>query len=64
MIRSGSKRTISVSGGLGRLQMVLEPVTERCAREDAGPSKRVDCEIPHRMEKGTSIPYKGVKTFL
>ena len=53
MIRSGSKRTIFVNGGLGLLQTVSESITERCASEDAGPSKRVDCKIPHRLERGT-----------
>ena len=24
-----------------------------CASEDVGPPKGVDCEIPHRLEKGT-----------
>ena len=45
--------TISNSGGLGLLQMVLESDTGRCASEDAGPSRGVDCEIPHRLERGT-----------
>ena len=31
------KRTISTSGGLGPLQMVSEPDTERCASMDAEP---------------------------
>ena len=35
MICNGPKRTISASGGLGMLQMVLELDTERCASEDA-----------------------------
>ena len=35
-IRKGLKRTISVSGGLGLLQMVSEPNTGRCANVDAG----------------------------
>ena len=52
MIRNGSKRTVSVSGGLGLLQMVSEPDTEQCVSEDVGP-KGVDCEIPHRLERGT-----------
>ena len=37
MIRNGSKRTISASGGLGLLQMVSEPDTGRYASEDVGP---------------------------
>ena len=26
----------------------------RCDREDVGPRRGVDCEIPHRLERGTS----------
>ena len=33
-IRSGLKRTISTSGGLGRLQMVSKPITGWCVSED------------------------------
>ena len=33
-IRNGPKRTISVSGGLGLLEMVSEPDTEQCASEE------------------------------
>ena len=44
MIYNGSKRIISVNGGLGLLQMVLEP--------DTGPPRGVDCEISHWLEKG------------
>ena len=33
--RENPKRTIYASGGLGVLQMVLEPYTERCARKKA-----------------------------
>ena len=39
MIRNGPKRTISASGGLGRLQMVSELDTERCTSEDVGPPR-------------------------
>ena len=35
-VRNGPKRTISASGELGLLQMVLESDTERCAREVRG----------------------------
>ena len=45
MIRNKSKRTISASGGLGLLQIVLEPDTEQCASEDAEPPSEIDCEI-------------------
>ena len=46
------KRTIFASGGLGLLQMVSEPDTERCASKDIGPPRGVDCEIPHWLERG------------
>ena len=51
-IRNGPKRTIPASGGLGLLQMVSEPDTERCDSEDTGPLRGVDCEISHRLESG------------
>ena len=51
-IRNGPKWTISTSGGLGLLQMVLELDTGRCASEDTVLSRGVDCEIPHRLERG------------
>ena len=50
VIRNGSKRTISASSGLELLQMVSKSDTEWCASKDAG-LKRVDCEIPHRLER-------------
>ena len=51
VIRNKPKQTISASGGLGLLQMVLEP--------DIGMTpKGVDCEIPHRLERETKH-YKG-----
>ena len=34
--------------------MVLESDTERCAIEDVVPPKEVDCEIPHRLERGAN----------
>ena len=37
--RESPKRTISVSGGLGLLQMVSEPDTGRRASEDVGPTR-------------------------
>ena len=46
-IRNVSKRTISTSCELGLLQMILELDNERCASENVGPLKVVDCEIPH-----------------
>ena len=33
--------------------MLSDPDTGWCASEDAGPLKGVDCEIPHRLERGT-----------
>ena len=61
MIRNRPKRTISVSGGLGLLQMVSEQDIGRCASEDTGPPSGVDCEIIGWRGEG-SIPYKGVET--
>ena len=52
VIRNGQKQTISVSGKLELLQMVLEPDTGWWASKDAGP-QGIDCEIPHRLEMGT-----------
>ena len=51
-IHNGPKWTISASGGLELLQMVSELETEWCASEDAWPLRRVNCEIPLRLEKG------------
>ena len=52
-IRNRPKRTISISGGVGLLQMVLELDTRRCASEDAGPPREVGCEISHRLGRRT-----------
>ena len=52
MVRNGLKQTISVSGRLMLLQMVLELDTGRCARG-------VDCKIPHRLERGTKHSLQG-----
>ena len=68
--RESPKRIISASGGLGPLQMVSEPDTgqcaskgteprrevdtEQCASADVGPRRGVECEISHRLERGTS----------
>ena len=56
-----SKRTISPSGELGPLQMVLELDTERCVSEFEGGghwavwvTMGVDHEISHRWERGMS----------
>ena len=53
MICNGPKQTISVGGGLGLLQMISEPNTGWCANKDVGSPRRVDCEIPHWLEKET-----------
>ena len=56
------KWTIFASGGLELLQIVSELDTRWGASEDVGPPREVDCEISHRLERGTSIPYRGVET--
>ena len=33
--------------------MVLEPDIRWCANEDTERRREVDCEIPHRLERGT-----------
>ena len=58
MIRNGPKRIISVSGGLG----LSEPNTRRCANEDTGPPRRVDCEIPHWLERNETFLIKVWKS--
>ena len=40
--RESPKRTVSTSGGLGLLQLVSEPDTERCASEEAEHRRGVD----------------------
>ena len=40
--RERPKRTVSISGGLGLLQVVLEPDTRRCANEEVEPQRGVD----------------------
>jgi len=52
--RESSKRTISASGELGLLQMVLEPNTGRCVSKEAESQRGVDWRVPHRLEKRTS----------
>ena len=61
-ICNGPKRTILARCGLWLLQMVSEPDIGRCASEDIGLPKEVDCEIPRWLERGTKHFYKGVKT--
>ena len=53
MIHNRPKRIIFASGELGQLQMASEPGFRQCANEDIGLSRRVDCEITHRLERGT-----------
>ena len=48
------KQIISASGGLGLLQMVLEPDTEWCVSEDVG-LREVDYETPHWLERNSII---------
>ena len=57
-IRNGPKQTISSSDGLDLLQMVSEPDT---TSEDARPPRGVNCEIPHRLEKGTKHSLQGCR---
>ena len=38
--------------------MVSEPVTGRHANENVGSARRVNCEIPHRLEGERKISYK------
>ena len=63
MIRNGPKLIISASSGLGLLQIVSEPDTGRCANEDVGPPRRVDDEIPRRLERGTTFFIRVWKSF-
>ena len=44
------------------LQMVLEPDTERCATEDAGPQGGWIVRSHFGWRGEQSIPYKGVET--
>ena len=53
------KCTISVKSGFELLQMVLELDIERCASEDVGPPKGVDCEILHRLEPARTLSLQG-----
>ena len=36
--------------------MISELVTGKCASKDTGPSRGVDYEIPHQLERGTKKP--------
>ena len=53
-ICNGSKWTIFASGGLELLQMISELGTKWCANKDGESRRGVDCEIAHRLERGTS----------
>ena len=63
MICNRPKQIISVSGGLGLLQMVLEPDAGRCASKDANPQGGwiVRSHVGWRGEQ--NISYKDVETF-
>ena len=50
MICNGPKRPVFVSGGLELLQMVSEPDTGSVLARTLD-LKRVDCELPHRLER-------------
>ena len=52
-IRNRPKQTISTNSEFGLLQLVSKLDTERCANEDTRLPRGVDCEISHRLEKGT-----------
>ena len=54
ILRESLKRTISPSGDLGLLQMVLELNIGQCASEDTEPRRGMNCEIPPELERGTS----------
>ena len=62
MVYNRPKRTISASGGLRLLRMVLESGTERCASKDAESQEGwiVRSHIDWRGEQ--SISHKGVET--
>ena len=61
MIRNKPKRTTSASGGLGRLQLVLESGAGRNVSEDVRPLRGeiVRSHISWRIEQNTS--FKGVE---
>ena len=44
---------VYTSGGFGLLQMISELGFRWCANEDTRSPREVDCEIPHRLERGT-----------
>ena len=46
-IGNGLKRVVSTSVEFKLLQMKSELDTGRCASEDSGPLREVDCEISH-----------------
>ena len=52
--RESSRRTICASNEFRLLELISESDTGRCANEDIG-LKGVDCEIPYRLERGTSV---------
>ena len=50
--RENPKRTISANGRLG-LQILSELDIGQCASINAGNPRGMNCEIPHRLERGT-----------
>ena len=48
-VPNGPKRTISIGGGLGSLQLVLEVDTERCASENADAGHQGVDVRPHSL---------------
>ena len=50
-IHTGPKWKISTIGGFRLLPMVLVLDTKQCVREDVGPPRVVDCEIPYGLER-------------
>ena len=61
-IHNRPKWTVSASGGLRLLPMVLEAYIGRCTSEDAGSQERwiVRSHIDWRCER--DIPFKGIET--
>ena len=43
------------SGGFRLLQMVSKLGIEQCASKDTESRRGVDCEISHRLKRGTSV---------
>ena len=52
MVYNRLKRVMYASGELELLQRVSEPDTRRCSSKDIETPRGLDCEIPHRLERG------------